>query len=174
MGGLTVSVPLAVALLALLVALFALAALVAVYARVRALEAGRADGIIGYDAIVGRRAPATVRPGPGQRGTVLAVLDGDCALCHHVWDALVEAPHDPGLRVVALVDAPHRFTAPPGAPAEVLADASARAELFEGYAPTVLGLDADGVVVQRHFVYADTDLPGLLAATAAGREVSPA
>ena len=174
MGGLTVSVPLAVALLALLVALFALAALVAVYVRVRALEAGRAEGIVGYDATVGRPVPAIVRPGAGQRGTVLAVLDGDCALCHHVWDALVAAPHDPGLRVVALVDAPDRFTAPPGARAEVLADAAARAELFEGYAPTLLGVDAGGVVVQRHFVYADTDLPGLLAATAVGREVSAA
>jgi hypothetical protein len=168
-----VSVPLAVALLALLVALFALAALVAVYARVRTLEAGRAEALLGYDATVGRRAPATVRPGPGQRATVLAVLDGDCALCHHVWDGLV-ALSDPGLRVVALVDAPHRFTVPPGARAEVLADVPARAELFEGYAPTLLGVDAGGVVVQRHFVYADTDLPGLLATTAAGREVSAA
>ena len=168
------SVPLAVALLALLVALFALAALVAVYARVRTLEAGRVEGITGYDAAVGRPAPTALRPGPGQRGTLLALLDSDCALCHLVWDALVAARPDPAVRVVALVDRPDRFTAPPGARAEVLADPSARAALFEGYAPTVLGVDAAGVVVQRHFVYAETDVPGLLGATAAGQEVSPA
>ena len=168
------SVPLAVALLALLVALFALAALVAVYERVRALESGRAAGIVGYDAPVGRPAPAAVRPGPGQRATVLALLDGDCALCHHVWDALAAARLDPAVRVVALVDRPDRFAVHPGTRAELVADGSARVELFEGYTPTVLGVDAAGVVVQRRFVYGDTDVAGLLQATAAGREVTPA
>lgn len=168
------SLPLAVALLALLVALFALAALVAVYARVRALEAGRAAEIIGYDAPVGRPAPTVVRPGPGQRSSVVALLDGDCALCHHVWDALAAARLDAAVRLVALVDRVDSFDAHPGSRAELVADGSARAELFEGYTPTVLGVDAAGVVVQRQFVYQETDLPRLLIATAAGREASTA
>jgi hypothetical protein len=152
------SAPMAVALLALLVASFALVALVAVYARVRALEAGRAAGLSGYAAVVGRPAPPLVRPRAGQRAGLVAVLDADCALCHLVWDALAEATH-PGVRVVALVDRPEAFTSHPGV--ELLGDPAARAELFEGYAPTVLQLDAAGTVVNRAFVDADTELPAL-------------
>jgi hypothetical protein len=152
------SVQMAVALLALLVASFALVALVAVYARVRALEAARTIGLSGYAAVVGRPAPPLVRPGTGQRAGLVAVLDADCALCHLVWDALAEVG-DAGVRVVALVDRPDAFTSHPGA--EVLSDPAARAELFEGYAPTVLQLDAAGTVVNRAFVDADTELPAL-------------
>jgi hypothetical protein len=152
------SAQLAVALLALLVAFFALVALVAVYARVRALEAGREIGLSGYAAVVGRPAPSSVRPGPGRRSGLVAVLDADCALCHLVWDALA-AITDPGVRVIALVDRSDPFAPHPGA--EVLTDPAARADLFEGYSPTVLQLDAVGTVVHRTFVDADTDLVGL-------------
>jgi hypothetical protein len=157
-----VSVSLAVALLALLVALFALVALVAVYARVRALEAGRAAGLSGYAVLVGRPAPTAVRPGPGQLVSVVAVLDADCALCHGVWDVLAAGEPDPGVRRVALVDRPGDFAVHAGGRAELLADTGARADLFEGYAPTVLAVDAAGAVTDRSFVYADTDLPGLV------------
>jgi hypothetical protein len=153
------SAHMAVALLALLVALFALVALVAVYARVRALEAARSIGLSGYGAVVGRPAPPPVRPGPGQRAGLVAVLDADCALCHAVWDALAEVT-DTGVRVVALVDRADAFAPHPGA--ELLTDPAARAELFEGYAPTVLQLDGAGTVVHRAFVDADTDLSGLV------------
>src|SRR5918992_5730209 len=139
------SAQLAVALLALLVALFALVAVVAVYARVRALEAGRGVGLSGYAAVVGRPAPPVVRPRSGQRAAVVAVLDADCALCHVVWESLTRGSADPGLRVVALVDRPEAFAVHPNA--ELLADPVARAELFEGYAPTILRLDAAGTVV---------------------------
>jgi hypothetical protein len=152
------SAQLAVALLALLVALFALVALVAVYARVRALEAGREVGLSGYAAVVGRQAPPSVRPRPGQRAGVAAVLDADCALCHAAWDALAEVG-DVGVRVVAVVDRADAFAPHPGT--EVLGDPAVRAELFEGYAPTVLQLDAMGTVVHRTFVDADTDLRAL-------------
>ncbi|GAA5140955.1 hypothetical protein [Pseudonocardia adelaidensis] len=152
------TVQMAVALVALLVALFTLVALVAVYARVRGLEASREIGLSGYGAVVGRPAPPSVRPGPDRRSGLVAVLDADCALCHAVWDALTAVP-DSGVRIVALVDRPDAFTPHPGA--ERLADPAARAELFEGYAPTVLQLDATGVIVQRTFVDADTDLPAL-------------
>jgi len=152
------SVQLAVALLALLVALFALVALVAVYARVRALEAAREIGLSGYAAVVGRAAPPSVRPRPGQRIGLVAVLDADCALCHAVWDALAEVT-DTAVRVVALVDRSDAFAAHPGA--ELITDPVARAELFEGFAPTVLRLDAAGTVVERSFVDADVDLPAL-------------
>lgn len=149
---------LAVALLALLVALFALVALVAVYARVRGLEAGRAAELSGYASLVGRPAPPAVRPRDGESGALVAVVDGDCALCRGVWDALSEVSR-PGIRFVALSD-----RAEPFAPnmAEMLVDPDTRAGLYEGYSPTVLALDAAGTVTHRRFVYADTDVRGLL------------
>jgi len=157
-----VSVALAVALLALLVSLFVLVALVAVYARVRALEAGRRAELSGYAPLVGRPAPAAVRPRSGQRAAVVAVLDADCALCHGVWDAITVAGEQEHIRFVALVDRPDDFATHPGGRAELLADADARADLFEGYSPTLLAVDAAGVVTHRSFVYADTDLGALV------------
>jgi hypothetical protein len=157
-----VSVALAVALLALLVSLFVLVALVAVYARVRALEAGRRAELSGYAPLVGRPAPATVRPRSGQRAAVVAVLDADCALCHGVWDAITVAGEQEHIRFVALVDRPDDFATHPGGRAELLADVDARADLFEGYSPTLLAVDAAGVVTHRSFVYADTDLGALV------------
>jgi hypothetical protein len=155
------TVTLAVALLALLVALFASVALVAVYARVRGLEAGAAAGLTGYPTLVGRLAPASVRAGPADRCALVAVLDGDCALCRDVLAALaaLAATATEGVRVVALTDRPGDHALPGGA---VRVDAAARAELFEGYAPTVLAVDTAGTVVARRFVYADTDVPALL------------
>ena len=150
------TVSLAVALTALLAALFAVAALVAVLARVRALEAGAAAGLSGYPTLVGRPAPASVRPGAGERCTLVAVVDADCALCHAVSAELAATATD-GVGAVALTD---RTGGRPDASLRV--DAAARAELFEGYTPTVLAVDAGGTVVARRFVYADTDVPALL------------
>lgn len=160
---------LAVALLALLVALFALVALVAVYVRVRALEAGRAAELSGYASLVGRPAPAAVRPRDGESGALVAVVDGDCALCRGVWDAL-SAVSRPGIRFVALSD-----RAEPFAPnmAELIVDPDVRAGLYEGYSPTVLALDAAGTVTRRRFVYADTDVRGLLQDLITEHEVAP-
>ena len=55
-----------------------------------------------------------------------------------------------------------------GAPALLRVDVAARADLFEGYAPTVLAVDAAGTVVARRFVYADTDLPERCASCSPG------
>lgn len=155
------SVEVAIALLALLVALFALVALVAVYARVRALEAGRGAELSGYASVVGRAVPAVVAPAAGQRGAVVAVLDADCALCHGVWDVLgVAADGHPAVRFVALVDRADGFR--PAGRAELVVDASARADAFEGYAPTLLDVGPTGLVRGRTFVYSDTDLPALM------------
>ena len=164
------SVALAVALLALLVALFALVALVAVYARVRGLEAAGDVSVSGYPALVGRPAPASVRPGPGQAGSLVAVVDADCALCGAVGEALADAETHADLRMVALTD-----RASGGVSPHVLVDVAARGDLFEGYTPTVLAVDAAGTVVARRFVYADTDLAGLLGelATRAGHRTRP-
>ncbi len=164
------SLPLAVALLALLVALFALVALVAVYARVRALEAGRAAELSGYAPLVGRPAPPAVHPRPGESGALVAVIDGDCALCHGVWDAL-SAVSRPGIRFVALSDRADAFG---DNLAEMIVDPDTRAGLFEGYSPTVLALDAAGTVTDRRFVYADTDVRGLLLDLISEHEVSKA
>ena len=70
------SLALAVALLALLVALFTLVALVAVYARLRGLEAAGDVAVSGYPALVGRPAPVSVRPGPGDAAGLVAIVDG--------------------------------------------------------------------------------------------------
>lgn len=166
-------VPLAVALLALLLALFCLVALVAVYARLRALEAGRAAELSGYASIVGRRAPPPVRPLPGQHRGLVAVLDADCALCHVVRDGLADtAARVPGLRAVALVPGGVEQAGPDGV--ATVADPAARAELYEGYAPTVLVVDGAGTVTDRRFVYADTDVRALLTDLTDGREVTRA
>ncbi len=45
---------------------------------------------------------------------------------------------------------------------DLLADVDARADLFEGYSPTLLAVDAAGTVTRRHFVYPDTDVRALL------------
>ena len=159
----TMTVTLALALLALLAALFALVALVAVYARVRGLEAGAAAGLSGYPTLVGRPAPTSVRPGPGERCALVAVVDGDCTLCRTVLTALTAFPADSGIRVVALTDRPGAHTGSHGLPAGLVrVDVAARAELFEGYTPTVLAVDAAGTVVARRFVYSDTDVPAVL------------
>jgi hypothetical protein len=155
------SVALAVALLALLVAVFTLVALVAVYARLRGLEAAGDIGLSGYASLVGRPAPASVRPGKGDGCSLVAVLDGDCTLCAAVLEALTVVHAAGDVRVVALTDRIHEPATGPGAQFLRL-DVAARADLFEGYAPTLLAVDARGTVVARRFVYADTDLPALL------------
>lgn len=163
---------LAVALLALLVALFAVVALVAVYARVRALEAG--GELSGYPTLVGRPAPAAVRPAPGQRGALVAVVDGACTLCRPVLAGLATVVGGGAMRVVALTDRPAASGGDPLPDGLLRVDPVARADLFEGYAPTVLAVDAAGTVVARRFVYADTDVPALLAdlARRAGADVA--
>lgn len=153
------TVTLAVALLALLVALFGVVALVAVHARVRALEAGAGTGLTGYPTLVGRPAPASVRPGSGDRYALVAIVDGDCVLCHAVLTELAAIPSGSGVRVVALTDRSDGRSLPAGV---VRVDPAARADLFEGYAPTLLAVDAAGTVVARRFVYSDTDVPALL------------
>ena len=158
--GTGMSVALAVALLALLVAAFTLVALIGVYARVRGLEAASADtGLSGYATLVGRPAPASVRPGPGERCSLVAILDGDCTLCSTVVDALAAVNAADRVRVVGLTD---RIHGPATGTGILRVDVAARADLYEGYAPTVLAVDAGGTVVARRFVYADTDLPELL------------
>lgn len=151
------------ALLALLVALFTLVALVAVYARLRQLEAGRVQ-LSGYAALVGRAAPAAVSPRDGELVAVVAVLDADCALCRGVWSALCGAAdelRDEPARFVAVVDRlEHGFDQHPRC--ELRADVGARADLFEGYSPTLLAVDATGTVTHRSFVYPDTDVRALL------------
>ena len=171
------TVTLAVALLALLVALFALLALVAVYARVRGLEAVAVAGPSGYPTRVGRPAPVAVRPRSDERGALVAVVDGDCVLCRAVLAGLADfttTPAGTGVRVVALTDRlpdPGDQPLPAGA---LHVDAAVRADLFEGYAPTVLAVDAAGTVVARRFVYPDTDVPALLLELARRTEMSHA
>jgi hypothetical protein len=133
------------------------------YARLRGLEAAGDVAVSGYPALVGRPAPVSVRPGPGDAAGLVAIVDGDCALCGAVLDALADVDAAGGVHVVALSDRAGHGSAP----AFVRVDVAARADLFEGYAPTVLAVDAAGTVVARRFVYADTDLPEALLELAA-------
>ena len=98
------SVALAVALLALLVALFALVALVAVYARVRGLETAGDAGVTGYPALVGRPAPASVRPGPGAQCGLVAIARRRLHACATVVEALAAVHAAGAVHVVALTD----------------------------------------------------------------------
>jgi hypothetical protein len=157
---------LAVALLALLVALFTLVALVAVYARVRQLEAGRAVELSGYASLTGRPAPPGVHPAAPDELTVVAVVDEGCVLCHAVWSelaAIADELPDARVRLVAVAHAAvDRNTFPPHPRVELLVDAAVRADLFEGYSPTLLTVDRGGRIGHRSFVYQDTDVRSLL------------
>lgn len=166
------TVSLAVALLALLIALFCLLAVVAVYARLRTLEAARAVDLSGYATLVGRPAPAAVHPCPGQRGAVVAVLDSDCGTCRDVLAAMGAAATG-GVRFVGLIP-PDAADQIDRGDAELISDPAVRADLFEGYAPTLLAVDPRGTVTARRFVYPDTDLAALLADLSEGHEVSRA
>jgi hypothetical protein len=157
---------LAVALLALLVALFTLVALVAVYARVRQLEAGRAVELSWYASLIGQVAPPAVHPTAPDELAVVAVLDDACVLCRAVWSELGviadELPDAPA-RLVGVVDRTVDSSGfPPHDRVELLADVAVRAELFEGYSPTLLTVDGAGQIGHRSFVYQDTDIHGLL------------
>ncbi len=97
----------ALALLALLVALFTLVALVAVYVRMRQLEAGRAVELSGYASLIGRVAPAPVRPTAPDELSVVAVLDDACVLCRAVWSelgAIADELPDAPARLAGVVD----------------------------------------------------------------------
>lgn len=155
----------AISLVAVLVALVAVLGLVAVYGRLRQLEAGAATDLSGYSAASTRIAPSAVLPRAGATASLVAVLDRDCAMCHVLWlhlSELRESGDYASLRIVGLLDAPvgDAFGAfGGGSGAELLVDASARADLYEGYAPTLLAVDREGEVRSRRFVYADTDIP---------------
>ena len=143
--GTGMSVALAVALLALLVALFSLVALVAVYARVRGLETAGDAGVTGYPTLVGRPAPVSVQPGPGAQCGLVAILDGDCTLCASVVEALAAVHAAGAVHVVALTDRIAGAGAGTTSGAGILrVDVAARADLFEGYAPTVPAASSPG------------------------------
>lgn len=156
----------ALALLALLIALLATVGLAAVYGRVRQLEAGAAVAMTGYAPLAGRQAPQPVWPASTQQTTVLAVLDVDCALCRTVWSGLRGFAADRGrYRVMGLLDrAPAEGDGfDPDPRTEILVDAEVRADLYEGYTPTVMLVGSDGRIRSRRFAYADTDVAAMLA-----------
>ena len=57
---------------------------------------------------------------------------------------------------------------------DVVVDTDVRAELFEGYSPTILAVDASGRIRSRTFVYADTDRVGLVAGLVRRSDRTPA
>jgi hypothetical protein len=156
------SFELSVALLALIVAVFAVLAAYAVFLRLRSLE--RTALAPGATLMV-----PTSRPAPAdlqrQRPVLALLLNVTCPVCH----ALVEET----ARYVAVTPSvPVEVVAvlPPGAPAdagpfEALVNADVWQYLDEGYAPCVYLIDRRGEIVDRRFVYGDTDIPAVLADT---------
>ncbi|MBY8871116.1 hypothetical protein K7640_04560 [Micromonospora sp. PLK6-60] len=156
----SVSLPVALALLAIVVAAFALLAVLAVYARLRQAERVIADLTFGSDR---RSLPESLRPGPGVPASVLLTLDGECPTCHELARAAAASDWS-GLRVVRLFSsaaARDRHAATPGL--ETVVDPDTWAAVYEGYTPTVTVVDAAGTTVHRRFVYADNDMTALLA-----------
>ncbi|MEU5670077.1 hypothetical protein ABZ749_06815 [Micromonospora sp. NPDC047753] len=163
------SLPAALALLAILVAVFALVAVAGVYSRLRQVEQVIADLTVGG----GRRdtLPASLRPQPGESATVLLTLDGECPICHRLAKAVEEEMATAawaGLRVVRVfssIDARDRH--PDVVAMETVADPDVWAAVYEGYNPTLSVVNAAGEVIFRRFVYADTNLTELLAEASA-------
>ena len=161
----TLSLPTAVALLALAVAFFAVLAVAAVYARLRQVERA-----VGTSALGPPAEPAPLRTGPGRAGSLVLFFDGQCPVCGDLWRALraaVRAGELAHLRpvVVAASGTADRYRG--DALIDVCTDPDVWAALYEGYTPTVTLLDAAGTVVDRRFVYADTDHRAVLAELAA-------
>ncbi|MEV0612838.1 hypothetical protein AB0I81_05870 [Nonomuraea sp. NPDC050404] len=153
------SLPLALSLLSLLIAIFAVIAVTAVYSRVKALEQTALNPDSDRLADDEVKMPAALLPGPGRQATLAMLLDGGCAICHGVWESLQGADL-PGVRVVGVTGdlaAASAFTE-----GTVLADPDLWTALYEGYAPSLTIIDDAGAVLDRRFVYGDTDIPTLL------------
>lgn len=171
------SLPTALALLALLVAVFAVVAVFAIYTRLRLLERTALNPRSALLADEASSAPAVLLPREGDRATLVLLLNAGCPTCGSVVEAITE--HEAfdrlaGVRLVAVfpvaaaVDA---YGGPPGL--ERIADADVWAALNEGYAPCLYVIGQDGRISQRRFVYNDTDISALLSAIVPMNSGSP-
>ncbi|MBG0831089.1 hypothetical protein HS041_25340 [Planomonospora sp. ID67723] len=150
---------LAVALLALLVGVFALLAVAAVYSRVRTLEQTALSSSSDRLADVSRVSPASLLPQAGQAFSLVVLMDAACGICHQTWEA-VSSTALPGVRLIGLLaEAPSSASFTGDA---VMADPDLWSNLYEGYSPCLYVIAPSGDVVDRRFVYGDTDIPGLL------------
>ncbi|WP_433368804.1 hypothetical protein [Streptosporangium sp. CA-115845] len=155
------SLPLALSLLALLLSLFAVVAVGGLYFRLRLLERTALDpgGALFADEV--RQAPAALWPRGEHIGTLALLLDVGCTTCHTLWDAAGPLGTS-GVRVVGLAAGAQAAAAFEG-PGELLVDPDLWAELYEGYSPAAYAIDRQGAVTGRRFVYAESDVPALLA-----------
>ncbi|MFF5205635.1 hypothetical protein [Streptosporangium sp. NPDC000396] len=160
------SLPTALALLALLLSVFAILAAGAVYARLRMMEQTvLKPGNTRLDDEL-RLVPQPLWPAEGQTGALVLLLDANCSVCHQVWEAAGSASL-PTTRLTAVFS--HTGSAQKfDGPVEKLTDPELWTALYEGYTPCVYAIDGTGQVTARRFVYGDTDLPALFA------ELSPA
>ncbi|WP_166353465.1 hypothetical protein [Phytoactinopolyspora limicola] len=153
----------AIALLSLLVSVLALATAVAVYARLRLLErTALAPGAVAMtdEQIL---APAQLWPGDAGRVSRVLLLDGTCPICRALAEAGAQHPVDTVRTVALFATAEAADTISDLTELEALVDPDAWAALSEGYSPCLFIVGDDGRVLERRFVYADTDMPEMLA-----------
>lgn len=157
----------ALSLCSLLVSAFAVLAVGAVYSRLRMLE--RTALAPGRTLLADEHpvAPEALRPAGDATATLVLLLSDGCSVCGVVWRAASEyvATHDlAGSRIVALLasqDAAEMFDDAPGT--ECIVDPGMWSALSEGYTPCLYLVGTSGRVADRRFLYADTDVPALLA-----------
>ncbi|MEO3927140.1 hypothetical protein ABGB07_25215 [Micromonosporaceae bacterium B7E4] len=170
------SLPTAIALVALLLSAFAVLAVGAVYARLRLLERTALNPRTALLADEAEPAPAALWPTGEARHTLVLQLSDGCALCHLLWQ--VAARHLPGqdlgdVRVVGLFASAEAVTAFDDISGlTTIVDPDLWGALSEGYTPCVFLIDAEGRVTDRRFVYGDTDVPALLAGFVPSLDIS--
>ncbi|GAA2415203.1 hypothetical protein [Nonomuraea africana] len=155
------SLPVALSLIAVLLSVFALVAVGGLFFRLRLLERTALDpnGALFSDDV--RQAPAALWPSGEQTSTLVMLLDAGCTTCHTLWEAAGTLDAS-DVRVVGLASGPQAAAVFEGQ-AELLVDPDLWTALYEGYSPTAYAIDRQGAVTGRRFVYADSDVPALLA-----------
>ncbi|MGH3862489.1 hypothetical protein [Actinokineospora sp.] len=156
------SLPIALALVAALIAIFAVIAAFATYTRLRTVERAVFSADTARLADDTRTVPPELRPRTGERATLVLLLESGCPTCAVAIDALAGRDR-PGMRSVA-VFAAEASVDTYGTPSTVerVASPDLWQFLYEGYAPCLYVVGADGRITDRRFLYTDTDVPALI------------
>ncbi|MFF5213032.1 hypothetical protein [Streptosporangium sp. NPDC000396] len=147
------------ALIAIVLSIFAILAVGGVYIRLRMLEQSVLNPRGAMLADDARAAPDALRPTGDNARTLVLLIDAGCGTCHRVWE-FAQRPI-PGVRVVSLFSSAETaevFGEPSSGSVERITDPDLWTALYEGYTPCVYVIGTSGEIVERRFVYGDTDL----------------